>query len=192
MSELPGDEVAAKAAPTPEDTTARDLCDDVAGIVEDFIRAVEQVASGGLHDTAISLLLIHTAELAVHGARLGALTDVVPEGRYEPDTGPEPEVDNLRMRLAEVFGQADAYRTIDDPYFTAPEIVETCLSDDLSGIVSDLLHGLGHYQAGRAIEALWWWQYAYLSSWGEDVLNAQQALRSLVAHLRLDLEPQVG
>ena len=192
MSELPGDEVALSAPPTPEDAGARALCDETAAVVQDFVRAIEQVAGGGLHDTAISLLLIHTSQLAAQGARLGAITDVVPEGLYEPDTGPEPEVDALRLRLADVFAHADSYRTVDDPYFPAPEIVESCLSDDLSGIVTDLLHGLGHYQAGRMIEALWWWQYAYLSSWGEDVLNAQQALRSLVAHLRLDLEPQVG
>ena len=66
----------------------------------------------------------------------------------------------------------------------------TFLSNDLSSIVTDLLHGLGHYAAGRPIEALWWWQYAYLSSWGEDVLNAQVALRSMISHLRLDLETQ--
>ena len=192
MSDLPGDAVALNAAATPEDSVARELCDEMAVGVQDFIRAVEAVAAGGLHDTAISVLLIHTAELAARGARLGAVTDVVPEGRYEPDNGQEPEVDDLRLRLAEVFAHADHYHTVDDPYFPAPEIVESSLSDDLAAIVSDLLHGLGHYQAGRMIEALWWWQYAYLSSWGEEVLNAQSALRSLVAHLRLDLESQVG
>lgn len=191
MSDLPGDEIAMTAAPTPADEVAQDLCDEMAVSVQQFIRAVESVAAGGMQDTAISVLLIQTSELAARGARLGAITDVVPEGRYEPDNGIEPEVDALRMRLAEVFDHADHYHAIDDPYFPSPEIVQTCLSDDLSGIVSDLLHGLGHYQAGRMIEALWWWQYAYLSSWGEEVLNAQLALRSLVAHLRLDLEAQV-
>jgi len=192
MSDLPGDEVALTAAATPEDSVAEQLCNDLASGVQEFIRAVEVVAAGALQDTAISVLLIHTAELAARGARLGALTDIVPEGRYEPDNGLEPEVDALRMRLAEVFAHADTYQSVDDPYFPAPEIVESSLSSDLSGIVSDLLHGLGHYQAGRSIEALWWWQYAYLSSWGEEVLNAQAALRSLVAHPRLDLESQVG
>ena len=188
MSDLPGDEIAMTAAPTPADQVAQDLCDEMELSVQQFIRAVESVAAGGMQDTAISVLLIQTSELAARGARLGAITDVVPEGRYEPDNGIEPEVDALRMRLAQVFDHADNYHAIDDPYFPSPEIVQTCLSDDLSGIVSDLLHGLGHYQAGRMIEALWWWQYAYLSSWGEEVLNAQLALRSLVAHLRLDLE----
>ncbi len=192
MSDLPGDEIALTAAATPEDAVAQELCDDMAVGVHEFIRAVEAVATGGMQDTAISVLLIHTAELAARGARLGAVTDVVPEGRYEPDNGLEPEVDALRMRLAEVFAHADSYHTVDDPYFPAPEVVDSSLSDDLAAIVSDLLHGLGHYQAGRMIEALWWWQYAYLSSWGEEVLNAQAALRSLVAHLRLDLESQVG
>ncbi len=190
MSDLPGDAVSVTAQPTPTDDTAESLAAEMAVIVESFVASVEQVAAGGLGDTAISLLLIQTSQLAAHGARLGALTDVVPEGRYEPDTGGEPEVDELRMRLSELFGHADNYHTVDDPYFPMPEIVESSLADDLSGIVNDLLHGWGHYRAGRPIEALWWWQYAYLSSWGEDVINAQGALRSLVAHLRLDLESQ--
>lgn len=188
MRDLPGDEVSVTAAPTPVDDTALELADEMASAVQDFVRAVEQVAAGGLADTAVSLVLLQTAHLAAHGARLGALTDVVPEGRYEPDTGGEPEVDTLRLRLAEVFTHADRYHTVDDPYFPAPEIVESSLSDDLSGIVTDLNHGFGHYAAGRPIEALWWWQYTYLSSWGEDVLNAQAALRSMISHLRLDLE----
>jgi hypothetical protein len=190
MPELPGDTVSVTAAPTPADATARELCDEVALTVEAFVASVEHVAAGGLGETAISMLLLQTSMLSAQGARLGALTDVVPEGKYEPDNGAEPEVDGLRLRLAAVFGEADRYRTVDDPYFPAPEIVESSLSDDLSSIVTDLLHGWGHYQADRPIEALWWWQYAYLSSWGEDVLNAQAALRSLVAHLRLDLESQ--
>lgn len=190
MNEFVAQQVSMTAAATPEDATAQQLCEEVAAAVTDFIRAVEQVATGTLGDMAISLLLIQTSQLAAHGARLGALTDVVPEGKYEPDNGHEPEVDALRLRLSEVFGQAEHYYTIDDPYFPAPEIVQNSLADDLSGIVADLLHGLGHFQAGRPIEALWWWQYAYLSSWGEDVLNAQAALRSLVSHLRLDLEGQ--
>lgn len=188
MPDLPGDEVSVTAAPTPVDSTALELADEMALAVQEFVIAVERVASDGLGDSAIALLLIHTSQLAAHGARLGAVTDVVPEGRYEPDTGGEPEVDNLRLRLAEVFGHADRYNTIDDPYFPAPEIVESSLSDDLSSIVTDLNHGFGHYAAGRPIEALWWWQYAYLSSWGEDLLNAHAALRSMISHIRLDLE----
>jgi len=192
MPELPGDEVSLSAAPTPIDATALEIADEMAMAVQDFVVAVERVAAGDLGDSAIALLLLHTSQLAAHGARLGALTDIVPEGRWEPDTGGEPEVDGLRLRLSDVFSHADRYHRVDDPYFPVPEIVEASLSDDLSGIVTDLNHGFGHYAAGRPIEALWWWQYAYLSSWGEAVLNAQQALRSLVAHLRLDLEPQVG
>ncbi len=59
-------------------------------------------------------------------------------------------------------------------------------------MAADLMHGMAHFSAGRTAEALWWWQYSYLSSWGVDVLNAHAALRSLVSHLRLDLELQTG
>ena len=111
MSELPGDEVSVTAPPTPVDSTAHELSDEMALIVQDFVRSVETVAAGGLGDTAISLLLMQTAQLAAHGARLGAVTDIVPEGRYEPDNGQEPEVDGLRLSLIEVFAHADNYHT---------------------------------------------------------------------------------
>lgn len=191
MADMPGDRVSWTAPPTPEDDTALAICHEMAETVQDFVRTVEGVAAGRHASEAISLLLLQCAHLAVHGARLGALTDVVPEGRYEPDSGREPEVDALRVGLVRVFGEADRFRTVDDPYFQPAEVVESTLSDDLALTVADLLHGLAHYAAGRYVEALWWWQYAYLSSWGESVLNAQAALRSLISHVRLDLEHRV-
>ena len=59
------------------------------------------------------------------------------------------------------------------------------LSDDITAIVSDLLHGLAHHTAGRTLEALWWWQTTYLSSWGDSGSSAQRALCSLVSHVRV-------
>jgi len=70
-----------------------------------------------------------------------------------------------------------------DPY-ASPELIAGRLSDDLSAIVSDLLHGLAHHTAGRTLEALWWWQTTYLSSWGDSGAMALRALRSLVSHVR--------
>ena len=53
-------------------------------------------------------------------------------------------------------------------------------------VMSDLLHGLQHYRAGRASEALWWWQFSYLSNWGSTASSALRALHSVVSHVRLD------
>jgi Domain of unknown function (DUF5063) len=73
-----------------------------------------------------------------------------------------------------------------DPYAAEPELVESRLSDDLADTASDLAHGLTHYKAGRVTEALFWWQFSYLSNWGSTASAALRGLQSVVAHVRLD------
>src|SRR5664280_2046233 len=64
------------------------------------------------------------------------------------------------------------------------------LSDDLADIAEDLVHGMRHYRAGRSDEALWWWQFSYLSHWGNHSGAALRALQAVVAHARLDTTPE--
>ena len=47
---------------------------------------------------------------------------------------------------------------------------------------------LRHYRAGHVSEALWWWQFSYVSSWGNLAGAALNALLSVVSHDRLDVE----
>jgi hypothetical protein len=61
------------------------------------------------------------------------------------------------------------------------------LSDDLTAVTADLLHGLRHYKADRPLEALWWWQYSYFNTWGNHAGAAMRALQALVARTRLDV-----
>ena len=124
--------------------------------------------------------------LLASGAPLGAIVDVVPDERFEPDAGLEPDVDRLRDALRELLGPADEYVEVFDPY-SGPEVVPARLSDDLADICSDLLHGLAHHRGGRPLEALWWWQFSYLSTWGQGASAALRALQSLVAHVRLEV-----
>ena len=35
-------------------------------------------------------------------------------------------------------------------------------------------------------EALWWWQFSYVASWGNEASGALRALQSVVTHDRLD------
>ena len=42
--------------------------------------------------------------------------------------------------------------------------------------------------AGNTAEALWWWQFSYVSSWGNLAGAMLNALLSVVAHDRLDVE----
>ena len=80
----------------------------------------------------------------------------------------------------------DTYSYVFDPY--VPEVVESQLSDDLTSIATDLETGLRHYRQGDVGEALWWWQFSYVSSWGNLAGVVLNALLSVVSHDRLDAE----
>lgn len=168
---------------TPVDPDLVALGDGMAGAVARFVQTAEAVAGGAAEDQAIAILLLEVSDLLAMGARLGAIADVVPEGRFEPDAGSEPDVDRLRSALAGRLAPVDCYVEVFDPY-ASPELVDGRLSDDLAVVVSDLLHGLAHHAAGRDIEALWWWQTTYLNSWGDAGVSALRALRSVVYHVR--------
>lgn len=120
-----------------------------------------------------------------HG-RLGAHEDIVPEERYEVDTGPDLDVDELRERFARLLDPVDVFSEVFDPYEPRKAPVPCRISDNLADIVADLGHGLAHYRAGRTTEALWWWQFSYFSNWGPTASATLRALQSLVSHVRLD------
>jgi hypothetical protein len=40
-------------------------------------------------------------------------------------------------------------------------------------------------------EALWWWQYSYVATWGGMASAALRALQSVVAHDRLDIDYEI-
>lgn len=161
---------------------------EIADHVESFLVAVREIARGTDPGTTLSLLLLQVSQLALAGGRLGAISDVVPDERFEPDAGPDPDVEELRERLAALLEPVDDYVEIIDPVDPARGADSFLISDDLASIASDLLHGLTHYRDGRTIEALWWWQFSYLSSWGATCGAVLRALHSLIAHTRLDAE----
>ena len=163
-----------------------DIADEMAVAARSFIGTVQAVAAEESPDESISILLLELSGLLASAAPLGAIVDVVPEERFEPDAGYEPDVDRLRHALRDLLGPADDYVEVFDPY-AGPEVVPARLSDDLADICSDLLHGLAHHSGGRPLEALWWWQFSYLHSWGQGASAAVRALQSLIAHVRSDV-----
>ncbi len=167
------------------------LAEDLARAARAFVESVQEVASATQPDETVSRLLLDLSSLLGAGAPLGAIVDVVPDERFEPDAGYEVDVDVVRSRLRELLGPADDYIEVFDPYATG-ELVAARLSDDLADICSDLLHGLSHHLSGRTREALWWWQFSYLSTWGPAASGALRALQSLVAHVRLEVPLEVA
>ncbi|MFJ8022107.1 DUF5063 domain-containing protein [Streptomyces sp. NPDC096311] len=163
-----------------------DFVVQIADQVESFIVAVTEVAKGDEPDSAVPFLLLEVSQLLLAGGRLGAHEDIVPDERYEPDLGPEPDVDDLRERLAVMLDPIDVYSEVFDPYEPRRAPVACRISDDLADVITDLRHGMAHYRAGRTTEALWWWQFSYFSNWGSTTSAALRALQSLVAHVRLN------
>jgi hypothetical protein len=162
------------------------LAERIAAQAQDFLDGVGALASGEGGDEIVPLLLLEVSQILLAGAQLGASKDVIPPGNWEPDAGADPDLDTLRAGLAARLASADVYAELFDPYAdTRPTAFR--LSDDLAAVAADLIHGLQHYQAGRPLEALWWWQYAYVSHWGTHGGAALRALHSIVAHALLDV-----
>jgi Domain of unknown function (DUF5063) len=172
--------------PTILDPETEEFAQQVADQIESFLLALQAIARENDGGRAISLLLLEISQVLLAGARLGAQRDFTPIAEYQPDVGPEPDIDAMRLRLAEMLDSVDTYSYVFDPY--VPELVEGQLSDDLTSIATDLENGLRHYRLGNVEEALWWWQFSYVSSWGNLAGVALNALLSVVAHDRLDVE----
>jgi hypothetical protein len=164
----------------------RPLADRIAQHARDFLDGVAAVAGGEGGNETVPLLLLEVAQVMLAGAQLGASEDVIALGNREPDVGADPDLDALRTGLAAQL-PSDDYAEIFDPYSADTQATAFRLSDDLAAIAADLIHGLKHYDAGRAEEALWWWQYSYVNHWGTHGGAALRALHSVVAHARLDV-----
>src|SRR5215475_12342907 len=126
--------------PLPAEDDLTGFAGEIADQVQSFLIALREIARSGQPNGAVPLLLLEVSQLLLAGGRLAAISDVVPEERFEPDPGFDPDVEDF------------------DPY-AAEAVPETySLSDDLAQIAVDLSHGLEHYRRSRIIEALWWWQ----------------------------------
>jgi uncharacterized protein DUF5063 len=164
------------------------LSEQSAADAQVYLVTLREIASGNSPEATLPMALLALSQVLVMGARLGAVEDVVPVARFEPDAGPDAELDPLRESLANVFEGLDEYADVADPVLD-PEPTVGYLSNDLVDIASALSHGLVHHDAGRPVEALWWWQFSYLSHWGERAASALRVVQALLAHVRLDADP---
>ena len=170
----------------PVDPEIEEFSQQIADQVQSFLLALDAIAREADAGRAISLLLLEVSQVLLAGARLGAQNDFTPNQEYQPDIGPEIDLDDTRMRLATMLDSIDTYSFVFDPY--VPEVVDSQLSDDLTSIATDLDNGLRHFNNGHVTEALWWWQFSYVSSWGNLAGAVLNALLTVVAHDRLDVE----
>ncbi|ADG76005.1 conserved hypothetical protein [Cellulomonas flavigena DSM 20109] len=173
------------------DPDLRDIAEAVASESRSFLTTITEVAAGSAPDASLPLLLLALSDLLAAGARLGATTDVVPPSRFEPDIGPDADLEPLRANLANLFDGIDEYIEVVDPLL-GPEVEESTISGDLVAIVGALTQGLAHHERGHVLEALWWWQFSYLSDWGERAASTLRAIQTILAHVRLDVDDDVA
>ena len=163
------------------------LAQDVALDARSYLETLEAVAAGEAGDQSISLLLLDVARICQAGAQLGALTDIILESNVEPIVEALPDVDELRSGLAVEFDPVDEYLEVFDPYVDEPPVPYR-LSDDLTEIAGDLMHGLRHFDAGRQQEALCGGGSSPTSTTGETT-PAPHCVRCRRSSLTCDLMP---
>jgi hypothetical protein len=173
------------------DSELREVAELMSAQARTFLSTTTQVASGGFPGAEISLLILATSDLLAAGARLAAIVDVVPAERFEPDTGRQTDVDPLRDALAQMFDGFDDYAEVADPLL-GPEVVPATISGDLACVTEEVAKGLQHFDDGHELEGLWWWQFSYLSIWGDRASSVLRVLQAVLAHLRLDVEDDVA
>ncbi|MCP2340454.1 DUF5063 domain-containing protein [Actinomadura rupiterrae] len=167
------------------------LAERVACHVENYLSGLEAVARGEAGTHTVPMLLLEVSQVILAGAQLGASADVILPDNWEPEVGDDPDLDQVRSGLADRLADIDEYVEVFDPYKdTEPTAYR--LSDDLVDVASDLVHGLRHYQQGRPLEALWWWQYSYFNHWGNHAGAALRALHAVVANARLDVSEEAA
>ena len=140
------DQILAGGDALPRVTPGDEFAAQIADQVESFLIAVREIAGRGRPpDRSISLLLLEISQMLLAGARLGAQVDFTPEDEFEPDAGPDPDLDALRLRLANLLEDIDDYSDVFDPY--DPEQVDASSPTTSPSIASDLAHGLHHFRA---------------------------------------------
>ena len=168
------------------DFDVEDFAQQIADQAESYLVALQAISREEAGSSAVSLLLLEVSQILLAGARLGAQSDFGLEEEFQPDVGPDPDLDAMRERLAALLDGVDAYVYNFDPY--DPELVGAKLSDELTSIATALANGLRHFRAGNVAEALWWWQFSYVAHWGNEASGALRALQSIVSHDRLDTD----
>jgi hypothetical protein len=168
------------------DFDVEDFAQQIADQAESYLVALQAISREEVGGSAVPLLLLEVSQILLAGARLGAQNDFGVEEEFQPDVGPDPDLDAMRERLAALLDGVDAYVYNFDPY--VPELVGAKLSDELTSVASALANGLRHFRAGNVAEALWWWQFSYVAHWGNEASGALRALQSIVSHDRLDAD----
>src|SRR3981189_2814122 len=114
------------------------LADQIAVNVKNFVDGVEALAHGG-GDETVPLLLLEVSQILLAGAQLGASSDVILPGNWEPEGGGDPAPAGRRAGLAARLSAVDEYAEVFDPYKDS-SCLPFRISDDIADVAADLIH----------------------------------------------------
>src|SRR6195952_6147523 len=89
------------------DPEIEEFAQQIADAVESFLVALQAMSRKENAGTVVPLLLVEVSQILFAGARLGAQRDFAPMLDYQPDVGPDPDVDAMRLRLARLLDSVD-------------------------------------------------------------------------------------
>lgn len=170
-----------------DDSQLQALAERTAIEARSYLDTVRQLAHGDAEESALPVLMLALSRVIATGTRLGAVADVLVDDRYEPYSGPDADVDHLLMGMAALLEGLDSYVEIVDPVLSR-EYSDESLSNDVTEVAAALAHGLTHFEHGRVHEALWYWQYSFMASWGDRAMCGLRMIVSILGHIRLDVE----
>src|SRR3546814_895852 len=104
------------------DPELEEFAQQIADQVESFLVALQAIAHDADGGRGISLLLLEVSQVLLAGARLGVQADFSTAEEFQPDAGPDPDLDEMRLRLARMLDGVDIYAEVFDTY-GEPEIV---------------------------------------------------------------------
>src|SRR3546814_3140478 len=82
------------------DPELEEFAQQIADQVESFLVALQAIAHDADGGRGISLLLLEVSQVLLAGARLGVQADFSTAEEFKPDAGPDPDLDEMRLRLA--------------------------------------------------------------------------------------------
>ena len=172
--------------PTPTAEGWSPLADRIAGQARDFLDGVAALAHGEGRRRDGSAAAPGGLTDPAGGGAAGREQGRHPARQLGARCGRRPGPGLAALGLARRLADYDEYAELFDPY-SDTGLTAFRLSDDLAAVAADLIHGLQHYEAGRSLEALWWWQYSYVNHWGTHGSAALRALHAVLAHAMLDV-----
>ena len=129
------------------DPELEEFAGQIADQIESFLVALQAIVRDEDGGRAISLLLLEVSQVLLAGARLGAQADFTPEQEYQPDVGPDPDLDAMRLKLARMLDGVDTYSLQLRPLRAGAGRLAALRRPHR--IATDVANGLRHFRAGN-------------------------------------------